>query len=149
MIELLEEQGAGHIKVFGGGGGVIVQDEIDDLHNSGVSRIFSVDDGSEMGLQGMINYMIHECDYDPVTKTEIDIEKVLDKEPKAIARAITALENGNGELISFSDKQLLKKDGKPLKAKSENDSGTWNHRNRWCRKEFIDRRDRITLSNRV
>mgnify|MGYP003144192127 FL=1 len=119
MIELLEEQGAGHIKVFGGGGGVIVQDEIDDLHDAGVSRIFSVDDGSEMGLQGMINYMIHECDYDPVTKTEIDIEKVLDKEPKAIARAITALENGNEELISFSDKQLLKKDGKPLKAKSE------------------------------
>ena len=119
MIELLEEQGAGHIKVFGGGGGVIVQDEIDDLHDAGVSRIFSVDDGSEMGLQGMINYMIHECDYDPVTKTEIDIEKVLDKEPKAIARAITALENGNEELISFSDKQLLKKDGKPLKAESE------------------------------
>ena len=119
MIELLEEQGAGHIKVFGGGGGVIVQDEIDDLHDAGVSRIFSVDDGSEMGLQGMINYMIHECDYDPVTKTEIDIEKVLDKEPKAIARAITALENGNEELISFSDKQLLKKDGKQLKAESE------------------------------
>lgn len=119
MIELLEEQDAGHIKVFGGGGGVIVQDEIDDLHNAGVTRIFSVDDGSEMGLQGMINFMIHECDYDPVTKTEIDIEKVLDKDPKAIARAITALENGNEELLSFSDKKLLKKDGSQLKAKSD------------------------------
>ena len=48
MIELLEEQGAGHIKVFGGGGGVIVQDEIDNLNNKGVSRVFSDDDGSEM-----------------------------------------------------------------------------------------------------
>ncbi|MEO9886525.1 MAG: methylmalonyl-CoA mutase family protein [Balneola sp.] len=119
MIELLNEQGAGHIKVFGGGGGVIVQDEINELHEAGVSRIFSVDDGSSMGLQGMINYMIHECDYDPVSRTEIDIEKVLDKDPKAIARAITALENGNEELLSFADEKLLKKDGKQLKAKSE------------------------------
>jgi methylmalonyl-CoA mutase len=119
MIELLEEQGAGHIKVFGGGGGVIVQDEIDDLHNAGVKRIFSVDDGSSMGLQGMINYMIHECDYDPVSETDVDIEKALEKEPKAIARAITALENGNDELLSYADEKLLKKDGKQLKAKSE------------------------------
>ncbi|MFY0684297.1 MAG: methylmalonyl-CoA mutase family protein [Balneola sp.] len=119
MIELLNEQGAGHIKVFGGGGGVIVQDEIDDLHNAGVKRIFSVDDGSSMGLQGMINYMIHECDYDPVSETEVDIEKALEKEPKAIARAITALENGNDELLSYADEKLIKKDGMQLKAKSE------------------------------
>ncbi len=119
MIELLNEQGADHIKVFGGGGGVIVQEEIDDLHNAGVSRIFSVDDGSEMGLQGMINYMIHECDYDPISKTEVDIEQVLEKEPKAIARAITALENGNGELLSYSDGKLLKSNGKKLEAKSD------------------------------
>ena len=118
MIELLNEQGAGHIKVFGGGGGVIVQDEIDDLHQAGVSRIFSVNDGSEMGLQGMINYMIHECDYDPVAKTEVDIDEVLQKEPKALARAITALENGNGELLSFKDGKLLKSNGKQLAAKS-------------------------------
>ena len=119
MIELLNEQGAGHIKVFGGGGGVIVQDEIDDLHQAGVSRIFSVNDGSEMGLQGMINYMIHECDYDLVAKTDVDIDEVLRKEPKAIAKAITALENGNRELLSFEDGKLLKSNGKQLAVKSD------------------------------
>lgn len=119
MIELLNEQGAGHIKVFGGGGGVIVGDEINELHEAGVTRIFSVDDGSEMGLQGMINFMIHECDYDPVIKTEVDIEKVLEKEPKAIARAITALENGSEELLSYTDGKLIKSNGKQLIAKTE------------------------------
>jgi methylmalonyl-CoA mutase len=119
MIELLNEQGAGHIKVFGGGGGVIVQDEINELHEAGVSRIFSVDDGSDMGLQGMINYMIHECDYDPVTKTDIEIDKVLEKDPKAIARAITALENGSEELLNFTDGKLLKGNGKQLTAKTD------------------------------
>src|SRR5690554_1748561 len=54
MLELLKEHGASHIKVYGGGGGVIVEDEIADLHAAGVSRIFSVEDGGTMGLQGMI-----------------------------------------------------------------------------------------------
>ncbi|MDX1617581.1 MAG: cobalamin B12-binding domain-containing protein, partial [Balneolaceae bacterium] len=58
MVDLLEEREASHIRVFGGGGGVIVEDEIEELHNYGVTRIFSPDDGSEMGLQGMINFMM-------------------------------------------------------------------------------------------
>ena len=118
MIELLNEQGASHIKVFGGGGGVIVKSEIDELHAAGVTRIFSVGDGSEMGLQGMINYMINECDYDPVSRTEIDIEKVFEKDPRAIARGVTALENGSSELLSFSDGKLLNADGKHFVSKT-------------------------------
>lgn len=114
MIELLNEQGAGHIKVFGGGGGVIVQDEIDDLHAAGVSRIFSVDDGSDMGLQGMINYMIHECDYDPVSLKNVDLSKAVEKDPGALARAITALENENEEVLSFKEGQLILADGSEL-----------------------------------
>ncbi len=118
MIELLEEQGASHIKVFGGGGGVIVQDEIDELHEAGVSRIFSVDDGSEMGLQGMINYMIHECDYDPVESAEVDLANIKERDPETIARAITAMENGNENLISYKDDKLL--DGKGKEISPEN-----------------------------
>ncbi len=114
MIELLEEQGASHIKVFGGGGGVIVQDEIDELHEAGVSRIFSVDDGSEMGLQGMINYMIHECDYDPVESAEVDLANITERDPKTIARAITAMENGNENLILYKDGKLLDGNGKEV-----------------------------------
>src|SRR6187399_2495205 len=63
MVDLLRERGAGHIKVFGGGGGVILPEEIRDLMNYGVSRIYSPDDGRAMGLQGMINDLVSQCDY--------------------------------------------------------------------------------------
>ena len=62
MLELLKKGGADHIKVYGGGGGVITPDEINELHKRGVSRIFSPEDGQKMGLVGMIQYMLKECD---------------------------------------------------------------------------------------
>jgi isobutyryl-CoA mutase len=64
MIDMLREAGAGHIKVFGGGGGVIVPAEIRELHEYGVTRIFSPEDGAKLGLQGMINEIVSSCDYD-------------------------------------------------------------------------------------
>jgi methylmalonyl-CoA mutase len=66
MLELLREGGGGHIKVFGGGGGVIVPEEIKELHDRGVTRIFSPDDGRTLGLDGMIDVMMQACDFDPV-----------------------------------------------------------------------------------
>ncbi len=63
MIDLLRERGAGHIKVFGGGGGVIIPQEIADLEAYGVCKIFSPDDGMRLGLQGMINVMLEACDF--------------------------------------------------------------------------------------
>src|SRR3546814_12299690 len=63
LVELLRERGAGHIKVYGGGGGVIVPEEIARLAKSGV-KIFSPEDGQSMGLVGMINSMIRDCDID-------------------------------------------------------------------------------------
>src|SRR3954462_7096321 len=83
MIELLRKRGGGHIKVFGGGGGVIVASEIAELHACGVERIYSPEDGQKMGLQGMINDMLARCDFDPSQK-----------EPKTLAQTITALELG-------------------------------------------------------
>ena len=64
LVELLRERGAGHIRVYGGGGGVIVPREIELLHERGVARIFSPEDGQRLGLPGMINVMIRECDVD-------------------------------------------------------------------------------------
>ena len=64
MLDLLRERGGAHIKVFGGGGGVIVPDEIDELHDYGVTRIFSPEDGQQLGLQGMINEIVAACDTD-------------------------------------------------------------------------------------
>ncbi len=110
MVELLEERGASHINVFGGGGGVIVDEEIEELHNAGVCRIFSVEDGSEMGLQGMINYMLKKCDYDTADVEQIDAQDITKRDTKTIARCISALENKHEEIISFEDDKLF--DGK-------------------------------------
>jgi methylmalonyl-CoA mutase len=83
MLDLLRAQGGEHIKLFGGGGGVIVPAEIKELQDYGVARIYSPEDGQRMGLQGMINDMLARCDFDPARK-----------EPKTLAQTITALELG-------------------------------------------------------
>ena len=76
MIDLLSQQNAEHIKVFGGGGGVITDEEIRKLESRGVTKIFSVDDGAEMGLQGMINHILGHCDFDPLDLGSIDINDI-------------------------------------------------------------------------
>ena len=68
MVDLLRERGAGHIQVFGGGGGVIAPDEIRELEAYGIGRIYTPEDGRSMGLQGMIDDMVERCDFDPRTK---------------------------------------------------------------------------------
>jgi methylmalonyl-CoA mutase len=96
MIDLLRDAGAGHIKVFGGGGGVIVPAEIRELHDYGVARIFSPEDGAKLGLQGMINEIVSGCDVDLAQAGVPSLDAVADpKTPHreaALARLITALE---------------------------------------------------------
>ncbi|MCZ6860104.1 MAG: methylmalonyl-CoA mutase family protein [Alphaproteobacteria bacterium] len=94
MIDLLNERGAGHIKVFGGGGGVIVPEEIRELHDYGIARIYAPGDGQAMGLTGMIDDMLKQAD--------TDITKILPKSLKdlggeyhqTLARVISAFEAG-------------------------------------------------------
>src|SRR4051794_26959865 len=92
LVERLAEAGAGHVQVFGGGGGVIVPEEIARLRELGVS-IFSPEDGQRLGLPGMINELIRACDVD-LTGTAPDLEAVQAGDPAALARAITVLEGG-------------------------------------------------------
>jgi methylmalonyl-CoA mutase len=107
VIDLLRENDATHIKVFGGGGGVIVPEEIKELEAYGVAKIFSPEDGRTMGLQGLINYFLEQSDFSTV---DGNLEGSLaDLEPgnsKIIARAITtvelAKESGNGDLPGIS-----------------------------------------------
>ncbi|QFU88054.1 fused isobutyryl-CoA mutase/GTPase IcmF [Amycolatopsis sp. YIM 10] len=94
LVELLNERGAGHIRVYGGGGGVIVREEIDLLHSRGVARIFSPEDGQQLGLPGMINLMIRECDTDLSEAGAGSVEKLLSGDVPALARAITRLQLG-------------------------------------------------------
>ena len=93
MIDLLRERGGANIKVFGGGGGVIVPDEIHELHEYGVTRIFSPEDGQAMGLQGMIDHMIAVCDTDPAQYAPQSLDGVKAGDWRSLSRMITALEN--------------------------------------------------------
>lgn len=97
MIDLLRQRGGEHIKVFGGGGGVIVPSEIDDLHAYGVTRIFSPEDGQRMGLVGMIRSMLEACDVDlsPYAPTSLEALRSGDiaARHRPLAQLITALEN--------------------------------------------------------
>ncbi|MBL8251085.1 MAG: methylmalonyl-CoA mutase family protein [Candidatus Competibacter sp.] len=93
MIDLLRERGGENIKVFGGGGGVIVPDEIRELHDYGVTRIFSPEDGQAMGLQGMIDHMMQVCDVDPGQYAPKTLDDIKDGDWRALSRLITALEN--------------------------------------------------------
>jgi len=106
MFDLLKERGAGHVKIYGGGGGVIVADEIDELHAYGISRIFSPEDGRNLGLQGMIDLMLRETDYSVMERgAEPNIDEIAKRNPSAIARAITWAELGR-----FQELELPKRD---------------------------------------
>jgi isobutyryl-CoA mutase len=93
MYDLLKEKGAGHIKIFGGGGGVILPSEIADLHEYGITRIYSPDDGRAMGLQGMINDLVQQSDFPVGDSLNGEINHLEEKNPTAIARVISSAEN--------------------------------------------------------
>ncbi len=98
MLDLLRERGGANIKVFGGGGGVIVPSEIKELHDYGVARIFSPEDGQKLGLQGMINEIVAACDVDLAKDLPSDISALTTGDrfarTRALARLITGLEAG-------------------------------------------------------
>ena len=93
MYDLLKEKGADHIKIFGGGGGVILPTEIKDLMDYGIARIYSPDDGREMGLQGMINDLVQQSDFAVGDTLNGEIDLLQTKNSKAIARVISSAEN--------------------------------------------------------
>ena len=93
MLDLLKEKGAGHIKIFGGGGGTILPSEIEVLHDYGITRIYSPDDGRSMGLQGMINDLLSQCDFPTGQHINGELSTFKKKNKYAIARLISAAEN--------------------------------------------------------
>ncbi|SMC88110.1 fused isobutyryl-CoA mutase/GTPase IcmF [Lentzea albidocapillata] len=102
LVELLNERGAGHIRVYGGGGGVIVPEEIELLHSRGVARIFSPQDGQTLGLARMINLMIEECDH--ALTEPFSHDALLTGADEALARAITHIEAGTAEPLETTRK---------------------------------------------
>ena len=93
MYDLLKEKGAGHIKIFGGGGGTILPEEIEELHKYGIARIYHPDDGRAMGLQGMINDMLEKADFPTGVNLNGEVGHLSAKDRGSIARLISAAEN--------------------------------------------------------
>lgn len=116
MHDLLKEKGAGHIKIFGGGGGTILPEEIKELHDYGIARIYHPDDGRSMGLQGMINDMLQQADFPTGAQLNGEVTKLDVKDRGAIARLISAAENNPD---TFKDEmakihQLAEKSNAPI-----------------------------------
>ena len=95
MKDLLDQNGCGHIKIFGGGGGTILPEEARQLHQYGISRIYSPDDGRQMGLEGMIEDLIRQCDFELPISSDYPKAMQLDeqKDIRKVARQITNAEN--------------------------------------------------------
>jgi len=108
MVDLLRGKGVSHIKVFGGGGGVIVPEEIRELEDYGVTKIYSPEDGAKMSLQGIINHMVENLDFSTVQNDKFDLESLTADNKALVAKLITALElakaKENGNLADLKDK---------------------------------------------
>ncbi|MUU78070.1 methylmalonyl-CoA mutase family protein [Winogradskyella endarachnes] len=124
MYDLLKEKGAGHIKIFGGGGGVILPEEIKELMDYGITRIYSPDDGRALGLQGMINDLVQQSDFESpsliLPKGKEIKQSLKDKDVNTIARLISFAENKHGEFetlfssLSKNTSSLEKLEGTPV-----------------------------------
>lgn len=115
MYDLLKERGAEHIKIFGGGGGVILPDEIKELMDYGVTRIYSPDDGRELGLQGMINDLIEKSDTPTLPLPNVDVVAELkNKNVNTIARLISLAENRPEDFKKVFDKSFSKNSKTPI-----------------------------------
>ncbi len=114
MYDLLHEQGAGHIKIFGGGGGTILPEEIAELHAYGITRIYSPDDGRAMGLQGMINDLLSQSDYPTGMNLNGELKTFQNREARAIGRIISAAENQADYYNSNIKSQITSKNNVPV-----------------------------------
>ncbi|MBT3302008.1 MAG: methylmalonyl-CoA mutase family protein [Bacteroidetes bacterium] len=112
MYDLLKEQNCEHIKIFGGGGGVILPDEIKELQAYGITRIYSPDDGRTLGLQGMINDLIEQSDFPTGLNLNGELKEIEEKNVRSIGRIISAAENYPESIVGFinniKEKKLCK-----------------------------------------
>ena len=152
MLDLLRERGGEQIQVFGGGGGVIVPDEIAELQAYGVARIYSPEDGQKMGLQGMINDMVMRCDLDLAQYAPRDLAAIKGtdkvKARRALAQLITALENKtcDGKLRDAVLKEAAALDIPTLGITGTGGSGKSSLTDELIRRFRLDQEDKLNIA---
>jgi methylmalonyl-CoA mutase len=148
LLDLLRNRGGENIKVFGGGGGVIVASEIRELEAFGVTRIYSPEDGQKMGLQGMVNDMLERCDEDLSKRAPRDLVAVKRGDRRALARLLTALENSAADPVLRA--QILKEAGAgavpTLGITGTGGSGKSSLTDELVRRFRLDQKDRIDIA---
>ncbi len=147
LVESLRERGAGHVHVVGGGGGVIVHDEIDRLRTSGVT-IFSPEDGQRLGLPGMINSVVADLDFDLWDKQQVSADDVISGDRVAIARAITGVEEGRlpQETLDALTKAAAQHDVPVLGITGTGGSGKSSLTDELVRRLRIDQQDKLRVA---
>ena len=148
-IDLLRERGGANIRLFGGGGGVIVPAEIAELHSYGVTRIYSPEDGARMGLQGMIDDMLEKANQDLCAKLPASLDALMAGDRRDLARVITALEGGG--LPEAMHKALLAQAGQRtavpvLGVTGTGGSGKSSLTDELIRRFRLDQSDRLKLA---
>jgi len=148
LLDCLRERGGENIKVFGGGGGVIVADEIRELQSYGVARIYSPEDGQKMGLQGMIDDMLARCDEDLSQHAPRDLAAVKAGDRRVLARFLTVLENGTADPLLRA--QVLKEAAAlavpTLGVTGTGGSGKSSLTDELVRRFRLDQRDRLDIA---
>ncbi|PWN03183.1 methylmalonyl-CoA mutase [Nocardioides silvaticus] len=147
LVEQLRERGAGHVKVVGGGGGVIVHDEIERLRRSGVT-IFSPEDGQRMGLPGMINSVVSDCDHDLWSLAHADADRVLAGDRTALARMITGIETGavDGDALARIRETAARRQVPVLGITGTGGSGKSSLTDELVRRLRMDQRDHVRVA---
>ena len=148
MVDQLRARGGAHIKVFGGGGGVIVAAEIDELHAHGVTRIYSPEDGQKMGLQGMINDILAHCDFDPAAHAPKSAGPVVAGDRRALSQAITAIELGvaDAKLLAEIRETAAKRKTPALGVTGTGGAGKSSLTDELVRRFRIDQGDRLKIA---
>ncbi|AEH11060.1 MULTISPECIES: fused isobutyryl-CoA mutase/GTPase IcmF [Protofrankia] len=142
LVQRLRERGAGHIRVYGGGGGVIVPDEIALLHSRGVARIFSPQDGQRLGLPGMINIIVAECDTD-LTIDLPSLPAITAGDQGALARAITVLQGGASPELARQVRQAARPGVPVLGITGTGGSGKSSLTDELLRRLRLDQQDKL------
>ncbi|MGD9999796.1 MAG: methylmalonyl-CoA mutase family protein, partial [Ilumatobacteraceae bacterium] len=147
LLDRLREEGVGHVRVYGGGGGVIVQREIDELHARGVARIFSPQDGQRLGLPQMVNSMIAECDV-ALDPDAADAHHLVAGSERDLARAITALEGGvaSDDLVSSIDAAASRRTVPVLGITGTGGSGKSSLTDELLRRFWLDQGDKSKIA---
>ena len=101
MRDLLQQKGAGHIRIFGGGGGTILPEEIKDLEDYGITKLYHPDDGRALGLQGMINDLVQKSDFATGHNITFNIEQIVAKNPTTLAQTISCAENYPDDFVAY------------------------------------------------